>query len=1018
MPRHPAPGTGADTPHALRARESRREWERFVTEGRVNGGVRGPVAASWQRSRDAGVDPLGRRSAPAATDRAEASARWEGHPLAQAAPLIRRHLASIANRSDHLIVVSDAGGVLLQLEGDARVRSQAADWMNFTEGALWSESGAGTNAVGTALAADHAVQIFATEHFVEVVQAWTCSAAPVHDPETGELLGVIDLTGLAKDVHPHSLYVAMTTARAVEAHLVHRMRDRDDRLRARYQGHLTGRADRRALVARTGRVIGDDSRGWLRGMRLELPSGGGELVLATGAHAFAEPIGRDEGFIVRELTRQRVPRRLPLDELRMLADERAALRRVATLVARGVPPSEVFAAVAQEVGQLVGAAETHMGRYDVDATSTIVGSWSTDGRHLSVGTRNMLDGPSVSAAVHATGRSARMENDDLPGAVGAVSRELGLRSSVGAPIVVDGHLWGVMVASSKDPEPLPADTECRIAGFTELVATAISNTEARVDAGRLAEEQAALRRVATLVARGVPPDELFAAVAEEVGTLLRADLAATVRYDAGHTVSAVATWAAAGEHPEAARGWPFDRGDLEMTISTTGQPARVDDWAGVPGRIAALLRDDLGVRSSVGSPIVVEGRLWGALVVHSTRAERLAADTESRLENFTELVATAMSNAQARAEVRRLADEQAALRRVATLVARESSPAQIFAAVAEEVRRILGVEHTEMARYEADGTATFVAGWGAVVAAGARRELGGENVLSLVHRTGRPVRIEDYASVTGSAGNRARELGVRSAVGAPIVVEGRLWGVMIAATLQPEPLPAGSEARIGEFTELAATAISNIQARSDLAASRARIVAATDEERRRVVRDLHDGAQQRLVHMVLTLKQARRTLENQDEEVTALVTEALHEAELATSELRELAHGILPSVLTHGGLRAGVAALASRMPVPVEVGVSVGRLPAAVEASAYFVVAEALTNVAKHARAEHVEVTARVADGTLEVQVRDDGAGGARAGGSGLQGLADRVSVLDGRLQIHSPPDGGTLIDVAIPLAT
>jgi signal transduction histidine kinase len=183
-----------------------------------------------------------------------------------------------------------------------------------------------------------------------------------------------------------------------------------------------------------------------------------------------------------------------------------------------------------------------------------------------------------------------------------------------------------------------------------------------------------------------------------------------------------------------------------------------------------------------------------------------------------------------------------------------------------------------------------------------------------------------------------------------------------------------------------------------------------------VVRDLHDGAQQRLVHTVLTLKQARRALENQDEDVTPLVTEALHEAEQATTELRELAHGILPSVLTHGGLRAGVAALASRMPVPVERSVSVGRLAPAVEATAYFVIAEALTNVAKHADAQHVEVTARVTDDTLEVEVRDDGVGGAHTDGSGLQGLADRISVLDGRLRIESPADGGTIVAAAIPL--
>jgi signal transduction histidine kinase len=201
-----------------------------------------------------------------------------------------------------------------------------------------------------------------------------------------------------------------------------------------------------------------------------------------------------------------------------------------------------------------------------------------------------------------------------------------------------------------------------------------------------------------------------------------------------------------------------------------------------------------------------------------------------------------------------------------------------------------------------------------------------------------------------------------------------------------------------------------------LAASRARIVAATDEERRRVVRDLHDGAQQRLVHTVLTLKLARQALQNEEKDAPALLTEALHHAERATAELRELAHGILPAVLTQGGLRAGVDALASRVPVPVENGVSVGRLPAAVEATAYFVVAEALTNVAKHARAGRAAVTARVEDGTLRVQVRDDGVGGARPDGSGLLGLADRLAALNGQLRVESPADGGTLVAADIPL--
>jgi PAS domain S-box-containing protein len=204
--------------------------------------------------------------------------------------------------------------------------------------------------------------------------------------------------------------------------------------------------------------------------------------------------------------------------------------------------------------------------------------------------------------------------------------------------------------------------------------------------------------------------------------------------------------------------------------------------------------------------------------------------------------------------------------------------------------------------------------------------------------------------------------------------------------------------------------------RAELAASRARIVAATDDERRRVVRDLHDGAQARLVHTIVTLKMARRAVENGEEGALDVLTEALGNAEGAQAELRELAHGILPLALTRGGLRAGVEMLASRTTVPVQNGVSVGRLSPAVEATAYFVVAEALTNITKHARARHAEVTAQITDGTLSVHVRDDGIGGVRPDGSGLLGLADRLAALDGRLRVESPADGGTLIAAAIPI--
>jgi PAS domain S-box-containing protein len=706
------------------------------------------------------------------------------------------------------------------------------------------------------------------------------------------------------------------------------------------------------------------------------------------------------------------------EELARLADDQASLRRVATLVAQGVPEGELFAAVTEEVGRLLPVENTAMLRYEVDGSTTVVATWGSLADDVLPGMRMPMDGENAATMVWRTGRPARIDDyAAASGALGTRMRELGIGAAVGCPIVVDGRLWGTMIAAQREHEPLPADTESRILNFTELVATAMSNAQARTEVHRLAEGQTALRRVATLVAEGVPPSDLFGAVVEEVGRLFRADLTGMIHYETDGTVTATATWAAEGQHPEVQGRWSLAGDRLATTIASTGQPTREDDWDHARGPIAEFVRTVLEVRSSVGSPIVVEGRVWGALFVHS-KGPPLHGGTELRLTHFTELVATAISNAQARSEVRQLADEQAGLRRVAVLVAEERPAAEVFAAVAEEAGRVLHLEDTRMVRYEGDGTATVVASWGQLstdVPVGTSVSLEGESAIALVYRTGRPARIDDFANASGALAASLRDFGVRSAVGTPIVVEGRLWGAMITASFKPEPIPAGTEARMRQFTELVATAISNIEARSDLAASRARLVAAADDERRRVVRDLHDGAQQRLVHTVITMKLVRRALENGDD-AARLVDDALDQAERANVELRELAHGILPAVLARGGLRAGVEALASRTPVPVDIAVSVDRLPAAVEATAYFVVAEALTNVAKHSRARRAEVAARVEGGTLLVQVRDDGVGGARRIGSGLVGLGDRVAALDGRLRVDSPPGEGTLLAADIPL--
>jgi len=288
-----------------RARELRRAWERFVVGQEDGGGgsddssVRAPIADSWRRSAAAGVDPSGLRIAPVVADADEASARWEIHPLAEMAPLIRSCLAATADESQHLIVVSDANGVLLWVEGNATVRLRAADSMNFAEGSLWSEGGAGTNAIGTAIAAEHAVQVFASEHFNEVVQRWTCAAAPVHDPDTGRLIGVIDLTGEMQTVHPHSMAVATATAQAVEAQLRCEMLNRDARMLARYGDRLTGAPGPSALVAPSGRVIAAQPIGWPPADRLALPDAGGTVELAPGADAVVERLGHGDAFLVR-----------------------------------------------------------------------------------------------------------------------------------------------------------------------------------------------------------------------------------------------------------------------------------------------------------------------------------------------------------------------------------------------------------------------------------------------------------------------------------------------------------------------------------------------------------------------------------------------------------------------------------------------------------------------------------------------------------------------------------------------
>jgi hypothetical protein len=316
----------------LRARELRFAWERFVAALGRNGDdegdpddVREPIVDSWRRSAEAGIDPTGHQLAPVVADEDETRMLWEEHPLARMAPLIHDCLGSIADEADHLIVITDANGLLLSVQGGARLRMRAAETMNFTEGTLWSEPGAGTNAIGTAIAAQHAVQVFGPEHFNEVVQRWTCSAAPIHDPDTGRALGVIDLTGDFSSVHPHSLSVATATARAVEASLRLGMQEHDLRLRARYGDRVAAAPESRALVTATGRPLTKVPASWGADGRLAIPPGGGRVTLPSGQAAIADAVGpAEEAYVVRTATRVTAGAR-PLARLTLLGGDRATL---------------------------------------------------------------------------------------------------------------------------------------------------------------------------------------------------------------------------------------------------------------------------------------------------------------------------------------------------------------------------------------------------------------------------------------------------------------------------------------------------------------------------------------------------------------------------------------------------------------------------------------------------------------------------------------------------------------------
>ncbi|MFL5885566.1 MAG: GAF domain-containing protein, partial [Thermoleophilaceae bacterium] len=874
----------------------------------------------------------------------------------------------LAEESNSLVQVTDASGLTLYLGGAEWLKARAAE-MNLIEGARCSETVNGTNGVGTALAADRPVQVFAFEHFSYHHREWVCSGAPIHDRVSGRLMGVIDLSSPWRIAHPRSLELVATAARTTEQCLLQGRRDHDARLRRRYGDLTTKSTD--LLVNREGYVlIGDDAA---RASPLDVPESGGEIPMDDGSLASAEPLGQGEAYLVRRLASRRaraaqrdpgrfgeaesglpspgagarlsayleaaidcvivadasgrivefnpaaertfgysreealgrtmaelivppslrerhnaafarfvktgeasiVGRRVELtgmradgsefpvelalslveaepvlicgalrdisamkqaeNHLRELADEQSALRQVATLVAYESSPDRLVAVVVEQIARVFDVPLVRLIRYEPAAAVVVGGFSESDDEPFPIGSRWQLDTSGLPATIRHTGRAARIEDyAQAPGDGAGVARAAGMRSAVGTPIVVGGRVWGAIVILSPRRASLPEDTEARLADFTDLVATALANAESRAALSQLVDDQAALRRVATLVARESAPDAVFAAVAREVGELLGADAAHLGRYDPDGTVVSVAQWGDYGV-PIGGR-YALDGDSVSARVARSGRPARIDGYDR-PGAIAATVRE-IGIRFSIGVPISVQGRTWGVMIVSSNRTQPFPPETESRLGDFTELVATAISNASAHAEVRALADEQAALRRVATLVARSPASEQLFSTVAREVASVLDVPGVIVTRYNADGTALTLgeafrpdlAGAEQFLGIGAQMPRDPGSLAAQVFDTHGPARVDDFSTLPGTVGELARAARLGSGCAGPIVVNGAVWGKMCVFSRVGAVLPAGTENRLNDFIELVATAIASHEARADLAASEARARELADEQ--------------------------------------------------------------------------------------------------------------------------------------------------------------------------------------------
>ena len=528
---------------------------------------------------------------------------------------------------------------------------------------------------------------------------------------------------------------------------------------------------------------------------------------------------------------------------------------------------------------------------------------------------------------------------------------------------------------------------------------------------RLVEEQSALRRVATLVAAGSEQIQLVDAMTSEIGRLFDAQRANVMRWDSD-TIEVIGEWSSDGRAALRGSVYAYGGDTIVARIVRSGTPQRIDAVTDMETAFAHERWRELGISASIGAPIIADGEVWGVVTTSRTAEhEPFPPGAELRLGDFAALISQAIANAESRRQVAALAEEQAALRRVATLVAAGKPQPEVVEAVTREATQIFAADAVRLLRWTGvmDEVAV-VGGWGSegdAIPGGSLYHPAPSSPTLQVLETGIPTRTDETSA----------ELGLQYAISAPVIVNGRLWGALTA--LRPvQPFPLGSEVRLRSFADLAAQSVANALAQEEMRASRARIVRAGDEARERLERNLHDGAQQRLVAVSFSLRLATAKLPEAPEEAKRLLTSASDELTHAMNELRELARGIHPAILTERGLGPALEVLGKRAPLPVTVSNELRvRLPAPVEAAAYYVVAESLTNVAKYAEASRVDVNVRRDNGFAVVEVVDDGIGGADATrGSGLRGLADRVEALDGRLGVVSPVAAGTRVRAEIPL--